>query len=157
MKSTIQSAVIPSLALKVEDREYTIEFVSSIIISEEKIGRSLKTLQDWLSVPTKDIPALLEAACPNITRTLSQRTLRQSVTSSTRGVGRNDVCIVLAAYITTERPALSKSIRRVRSWTHCAAISIKVLVTLAPVPWQLHRLKMANVGRHPTRSREFQR
>lgn len=62
MKSTIQSAVIPSLALKVDCKEYTLEFpLSAIIRVEEKIGRPLKTLQDWLSVPAKDIPALIEA------------------------------------------------------------------------------------------------
>jgi hypothetical protein len=62
MKSTIQSAVIPSLLLNVGDRAYTVVFpLSAIVRLEDKLGRSLKTLQDWLSVPAKDIPALIEA------------------------------------------------------------------------------------------------
>lgn len=60
--STLESAVIPSLTLKVDSREYTVEFpLSAIIQAEEKTGRSLKSLADWFNVQTKDIPALLEA------------------------------------------------------------------------------------------------
>ena len=47
MKSVIESAVIPSLTLKVEGQEYTIEFPLSVVIqAEEKTGRSLKSLAD---------------------------------------------------------------------------------------------------------------
>jgi hypothetical protein len=62
MKSLLESAVIPSLTLKVDSREYTVEFpLSAIVQAEDKTGRSLKSLSDWFQVPTKDIPAILQA------------------------------------------------------------------------------------------------
>jgi hypothetical protein len=62
MKNLIESAVIPALTLKVEGREYTVEFpLSAVIKAEEKLGRSLKSPKEWFEVPSRDIPALLEA------------------------------------------------------------------------------------------------
>lgn len=60
--SKLESAVIPSLTLQVDNRAYTVEFpLSAVVSAEEKTGRSLKSLSDWFQVPTKNIPALLEA------------------------------------------------------------------------------------------------
>jgi hypothetical protein len=62
MTNAIKSAVIPSLLLKVEERDYTVEFpLSAVILAEEKLGRPLKSLQDWFSLASKDIPAVLQA------------------------------------------------------------------------------------------------
>ena len=62
MGSTMESTVIPSLLLKVEDREYIVEFpLSAVIEAEEATGRSLKSLGDWFDLKSKDVPALLQA------------------------------------------------------------------------------------------------
>jgi hypothetical protein len=60
--NVIESAVIPRLALKVDGREYRVEFpLSAVIKAEEKTGRSLKSLADWFTLSAKDVPAVLEA------------------------------------------------------------------------------------------------
>ncbi len=62
MKSAIEAAVIPSLALRVAGKEYTVEFpLSALIRAEEKTGHSLKSLKDWFDLSSRDVPAVLEA------------------------------------------------------------------------------------------------
>jgi hypothetical protein len=65
MKNIIQSAVIPSLLLKVNGetaQEYVVEFpLPAVIEAEEKVGHSLTTVQDWFCLKPKDIPIVLEA------------------------------------------------------------------------------------------------
>lgn len=62
MRSTVELAAIPSLLLTVDGREYTVEFpLSSVLFAEEKLGRPLKTLQDWFGLECKDIQGVLVA------------------------------------------------------------------------------------------------
>jgi hypothetical protein len=62
MASKIESAVIPSLVLEVEDREYIVEFpLSAVIEAEEQTGKPLKSLGDWFVLASKDVPAVLHA------------------------------------------------------------------------------------------------
>jgi len=62
MQNTIESAVIPSLLLKVDGREYIVEFpLSAIIRAESKTDKPLKSLQDWLNLQAADVPSILEA------------------------------------------------------------------------------------------------
>lgn len=62
MQSKIESAVIPSLLLKVDEREYIVEFpLRAVAAAEAEIGRPLRCLQDWFSLQAKDIPAVLAA------------------------------------------------------------------------------------------------
>jgi hypothetical protein len=60
--ATIESAVIPSLTLKVDGKEYTVRFpLSAIIRAEEKIKKSLKYFVEWHELAPSDVPLVLEA------------------------------------------------------------------------------------------------
>src|SRR6185312_13736469 len=62
LTQSLESAVIPSLKLQLEGKEYRVEFpLSAVIVAEEKLGRSLKSLQDWFALKAKDISVVLEA------------------------------------------------------------------------------------------------
>jgi hypothetical protein len=59
---SLESAVKQPFLLRVDGKEYTIEFpLAAVAQAEEKLNRSLKTPVDWFTAPAKDIPALLAA------------------------------------------------------------------------------------------------
>jgi hypothetical protein len=58
----LQSAVFPTLKLIVDGAEYTVCYpLRSVIEAEEKVGHSLKSLKDWLDLPSKELPAIIAA------------------------------------------------------------------------------------------------
>lgn len=62
MSNKLESAVIPTLALVVGEKSYTVEFpLAAVVQAEEKTGTSLKEFSSWLHLPIKHIPAVLEA------------------------------------------------------------------------------------------------
>jgi hypothetical protein len=72
MSNTVECAVIPNLNLQVAGKEYTVEFpLSAVIVAESKLGRSLKSFQEWWEMKAEDVPVILQAGLskhhPNVT------------------------------------------------------------------------------------------
>lgn len=62
MQNIVETAVIPVLTLKAGGKDYLVEFpLTAVIKAEEKLGRSLKSFQEWWDMRAQDIPSVLEA------------------------------------------------------------------------------------------------
>jgi hypothetical protein len=58
----LELAVRPRLEIKIEDKQYTVEYpLSAVIAAEEKAGRSLKSLSEWFEIKLTEVAHVLHA------------------------------------------------------------------------------------------------